>query len=322
MPRPQRIEFEGAWYLIENQGYDGNQIFEATEDAQIFKDLLEEITSIFGIEIYAYALLDDRFYLVIHTPKAQLSRAMRHLNGIYTQRYNKAHDYEGPVFAGRFHSLVFDPAQYLTDMVVYVNSRCVEFGLSPKASDYPHCSHPAYMRERERPTWLHCEKVTAGLGFIKALANAKFNRMVTQGPSQSFVDLLENERSILGNKDFKEQVRYHGLMQDKRTQKKSKTQTQSTAQEILDFVASAYEVPVKQIKSSQSGVSNEARNMAVYQLRQVGGFPQKEIARVLNSSNPYTVAKVLQRFNERIETDVELAELAKEISDDLRQRVS
>ena len=37
---------------------------------------------------HAYCLMDNHYHLMIETPDANLSRGMRQLNGIYTQKYN------------------------------------------------------------------------------------------------------------------------------------------------------------------------------------------------------------------------------------------
>jgi len=44
---------------------------------------------------------------MIETPQANLSRGMRQLNGLYTQRFNHAHDRVGHVFQGRFKSISY-----------------------------------------------------------------------------------------------------------------------------------------------------------------------------------------------------------------------
>lgn len=93
------------------------------------------------------------------------------------------------------------------------------------------------------------------------------------------------------------------------------------AKDVLDFVARHYDMPVTDIKRSNSGVQNEARSMAVYQLRAVAGLPQKEIAKVLNSSSGYTVAKTLQRFNDKLADDQELYHEASRLTKNIQSRV-
>lgn len=44
----------------------------------------------------------------METPHANLSRGMRQLNGVYTQRYNLLHGRGGPVFQGRYKAHVIE----------------------------------------------------------------------------------------------------------------------------------------------------------------------------------------------------------------------
>ena len=42
-----------------------------------------------------------------------LSRVMRHVNGIYTQRFNRRHRRDGTLFRGRYKAIVIDADEYL-----------------------------------------------------------------------------------------------------------------------------------------------------------------------------------------------------------------
>lgn len=322
MPRPQRIEFPGAWYLVENTAANDVTLFQDDDDYQGFLDLLEEMSRIFSVEVHGYCLLDDQIYLLLHTPQGELSRAMRHLNGVYTQRYNQAWGKQGAVFRGRYKSLVIDPEKHLMDVLVYIHSRAVDAGFTAKASDYRWSSHRGYVKEKHKPGWLTVETLLKPLGFIRAFAVSKLNKLVAYGISEDLQQSLKRERTILGSLGFKEQVKALNTHENKRkTTKIDESKNTVTANEILDFVSFAYKVPVEDIRQSQSGVQNEARSMAVYQLRTVAGMPQKEIARVLNSSSGYTVAKTLQRFNDRLVEDSELAKMAANLTETIQEQV-
>lgn len=50
-----------------------------------FLDLLNEITILFGVKIHSYCLMDNHYHLLLETPHSNLSKAMRHLNGLYNE---------------------------------------------------------------------------------------------------------------------------------------------------------------------------------------------------------------------------------------------
>ena len=89
MSRPLRIEFPNAWCHVMNRGAGYRNIFYNDTHRMLFLDLLSQITKMFRVEIHGFCLMDNHYHLLMHTPEGKLQRAMRHLNGVYTQRYNR-----------------------------------------------------------------------------------------------------------------------------------------------------------------------------------------------------------------------------------------
>lgn len=58
--------------------------------------------------------------MIEETPEGNLSKGMRQLNGVYTQRFNKRHDRVGHVFQGRYKSIVVDKEKYLLEVSRYI----------------------------------------------------------------------------------------------------------------------------------------------------------------------------------------------------------
>ena len=76
MARPLRLEFEGAWYHVMNRGAGRRDIFLDDGHRERFLDLLGELLERFGVETHAYCLMDNHYHLLLHTPEANLSRAI------------------------------------------------------------------------------------------------------------------------------------------------------------------------------------------------------------------------------------------------------
>ncbi|MDY6857530.1 MAG: transposase, partial [Thermodesulfobacteriota bacterium] len=89
MARPLRIEYPGAWYHVMNRGRRAEKIFHDRNDYQSFVELLEESSEMWNIRIAAYCLMTTHYHILVQTPDANISRSMRHINGVYTQRFNK-----------------------------------------------------------------------------------------------------------------------------------------------------------------------------------------------------------------------------------------
>ena len=57
---------------------------------------------------------------MMETPLANLSKGMRQLNGVYTQRFNQCHGRVGRVYQGRFKAIHVDKDSYLLDLSRYI----------------------------------------------------------------------------------------------------------------------------------------------------------------------------------------------------------
>ena len=87
MPRPIRIEYENAFYHVMNRGRSRQMIFHDQRYYEAFLNTLAETSHRFQSIIHAYCLMGNHYPILISTPKANLGRIMRHVNGVYTQRY-------------------------------------------------------------------------------------------------------------------------------------------------------------------------------------------------------------------------------------------
>jgi len=61
---------------------------------------------------------------------ANLSRYMRHINGLYTQYFNRTYKSDGQLFRGRYKSIVIDGDSYLLELVRYIHHNPLNAGLA------------------------------------------------------------------------------------------------------------------------------------------------------------------------------------------------
>jgi len=127
-----------------NRGAGRQMIFVQDTHREIFLELLREIHEMFEVETHAYCLMDNHYHLLLRTPQGNLSRAMRHLNGVYTQRYNRIQKTDGPLYRGRYKAILIDVDAYLlnavfvkiVDRFYYAISCCLASLFSPGLSGF------------------------------------------------------------------------------------------------------------------------------------------------------------------------------------------
>lgn len=63
--------------------------------------------------------MTNHYHLLIETPEGSLSAGMRQLNGVYTQRFNRARGRVGHVFQGRFKAILVEQDAYLLELALH-----------------------------------------------------------------------------------------------------------------------------------------------------------------------------------------------------------
>jgi REP element-mobilizing transposase RayT len=62
----------------------------------------------FQATAHAYCLMGNHYHVVMQTHRPNLSRLMRHFNGVYTLRYKRRHGRVSHLFQGRFKAMLVD----------------------------------------------------------------------------------------------------------------------------------------------------------------------------------------------------------------------
>ncbi len=325
MPRSLRIEYPGAWYHIMNRGLGRRSIFASNKDRETFLKLLGDISETFQIEVHAYSLMSNHYHLLIHTPEGKLSRAMRHLNGVYTQIYNKRSRTDGPLFRGRYKSLLVDSDEYLLELVRYIHLNPVEARLCVHPRGHAWTSHLAYLNGAKRPEWLRTEEVLSRFSAEEKKALYELDQFVCAGVSARFKKTLNEQPFIIGDKGFQDwiyrnfgdpKIRIKQIALKRRT-----AQVTPKVRQILENVAFAFNTTVSEIRQYQSGKKNEARAMAVYLTRQITGIKHAELARWMNARNEQAIAKSQQRFVARLEREKQLRSMTAQVKDHILSTV-
>lgn len=311
MSRPLRVEYPGAWYHVMNRGLARKPIVRSDKDRHLFLDLVGETSQIFGIQVHAYSLMDNHYHLLVHTPQAGLSRAMRHLNGLYTQKINRIWKSDGPLFRGRYKALLVESDEYLLELVRYIHLNPVEAGLCVKPISHPWSSHRAYLEKDKRPGWLFVDEVLGRFGSREKQAMNEMARFIEAGVPRKFREDLMNKRVILGTKGFCEWV-YHNFIDQEKDEiplKDRKPNPKVKVRWILDHVSHAYNMPIATLRSGCAGVKNEGREMAVYLARHLSGLSQRDIAKWFGFKDSNAVAQMQYRFKSRLESDKKLRQV-------------
>ena len=181
MARPLRIEYEGAVYHVTSRGDDRRGIFLEDADRVSFLGILGDAVERFGWICHAYCLMTNHYHLLIETPNANLSRGMRHLNGVYTQRFNRAHGRVGHVMQGRFKSIVVEKESYLLELARYVVLNPVRAEMVRRVRDWKWSSYRATAGQEDPLPFLTIKWLLSQFGANPVDAVASYRKFVREG---------------------------------------------------------------------------------------------------------------------------------------------
>jgi putative transposase len=202
MSRPLRIEFAGGLYHVTSRGDGREAIFLGEEDRHLFLGVLSELVPDFNWAVHAYCLMDNHYHLLIETPDGNLSKGMRQLNGVYTQRFNRQHGRVGHVFQGRYKAIIVQKESYLLELARYVVLNPVRARMVRSPAEWPWSSYRATAGLCEAPFWLATDWLLSAFSARRSEAVARYAAFVAEGKHQPGLwEKLKNQ-IFLGSEVF------------------------------------------------------------------------------------------------------------------------
>jgi len=314
MSRPLRIEYPDAWYHIMNRGRRYEAIFENKNDYSIFLDLLQETIEIFHIKVSAFCLMQNHYHLLIQTPEANISRSMRHINGVYTQRFNKIHGYDGHLFRGRYKSILIDADSYLLQVMRYIHRNPITSGLTENLN-YTWSSHKAYLSEAKKWNWVSRDKILNMLSVNKALQKIVYRDFVKESDNDDFSAIYKKRKlpAILGNETFLELIKDRYFNKKKHIEVPESRLLAPEKDKIMSVVCTEYKVSLSDLRISKRGQLNEARNVTMYLMRHLRGDTLRVICKEFGLKKDSSAGSIIDRVKKQIIKDKQLRNKVAEI---------
>lgn len=297
MTRPLRIEFENAWYHVMNRGTARCPTFTRDEHRDMFLNLLSESKEMFGIEIHGYCLMGNHYHLLMRTPEANLSRTMRHIDGVYTQRYNRSERRDGPLFRGRYKAIVIDADSYLVAVSRYIHRNPIDARLCEELSDYPWSSYPAFVEKVPKPSFLTIDEI---LRYCYPPGIESYRTFVENPLLPSLREYYESKRvaPILGGKAFRTFVMmrsqigtYHPEIPQIRRQIK-----RPSVRQVIESTGIVFGYPHESLLAARRGRGNIPRRAAMYVARKKFGHRLMDIADAFSLTSYSSVSSAVHKF--------------------------
>lgn len=280
MARPLRIEFPGAIYHVTSRGNAQASIFLDDIDRSTFLSILGLTLRRFNVICHAYCLMTNHFHLLLETPDANLSKAMRQFNSVYTQTFNRRHGRVGHVLQGRFKSIVIDREAYLLELCRYIVLNPVRAGMVKEPGKYLWSSYRATAGLRKKPDFLAVDWILEQFGIDRVQARKEYRLFVKAGlDSESPWNDLKGQ-CLLGDEPFLEKL--YPLLKDK-----------SAFKEIPRVQRFADRPALEDIL--QGAEDREQRDAAIRKACHVYGYTQTHVA-AATGLHYSTVSKIIRKI--------------------------
>ena len=183
MPRQPRLDTPGALHHVIGRGIDGLKIFDYRKDREDFLVRLKDLCERKALSVYAWALMDNHFHILIRTGKLPLSDSMRKLLTGYVVNYNRRHNRYGHLFQNRYKSILCEDDPYLLELTRYIHLNPLRAGIVKNIKElrgYQWCGHSTIIGIIERE-WQDRESILAYFGKSRKKAIEKYERFIEEG---------------------------------------------------------------------------------------------------------------------------------------------
>jgi len=291
-----------------NRGRKSESIFQRREDYLCFIDLLIETAEMWNLRVGAYCLMSSHYHLLIQTPNANLSRCMRHLGGVYTQRFNRTHLIDGQLFRGRYKAILIEEESYLLELVRYIHRNPLEAGVVDRLDKYQWSSHKGYLSSAKKWDWLYKDFVLSLFSNVKADSLKGYKAFISKETPEQIYQVLgrRNLPSVLGTEGFIEHIKGEFFEKKRHREIPESKFLAPDANRIKEEVCKVFDVARSELYESRRGHSNQPRNVAMYLLRTLRGDTLEEIRREFNMNRYSSVSSVVQRMSANISEDRQL----------------
>lgn len=147
MPSKACIDFKNGIYHIYNRGVNKQNIFCDDKDRWYFINLCKRVHVKYDVEFFAFCLMGNHYHLFMHTPQANLSKAMKYIDERFSKYFIKKYKTDkksGHTFMGPYGRRIVQTDRYASTLLAYIHNNPFKDGFVKHPADYKWSSYNYY----------------------------------------------------------------------------------------------------------------------------------------------------------------------------------
>ncbi|MEW6184746.1 MAG: transposase [Thermodesulfobacteriota bacterium] len=288
-----------------NRGRRKEEIFTEGNDYRLFLETLKESAGLFNVKVAAYCLMSNHYHLLLHTPDGNLSRFMRQIDGIYTQRFNRVHHYDGQLFRGRYKSILVEADSYLLELVRYIHKNPLRSGLSNDFNDYEWSSHQGYLSHAKRWDWLYKEFPLSMLSKDRKDGRRAYIKFLLADEGDRILQIFQKNKlpSILGKVDYVNWVKNLFFEKKMHIEVPDSKLLAPDKERIQELVCRTYGITKEELSRSKRGTFNEPRGVAIFLTRTIRADGLLDICQDYNLKKYSSASSIIENIKKKLLKD-------------------
>jgi putative transposase len=205
---------------------------------------------------------------------------MRHLNGVYTQRFNLHYRQSGHLFQGRYKAILVQRDLYLTELARYIVLNPVRAGMVRAAKDWRWSSYRATAGLSEGVSWLSTDWLLSTFAAKQSKAIRLYRRFVAEGKKQPKPWERLSHQVYLGDQKFVEKMRNQV----------------SEGRDLSEIPSSQKNTCVETLREYERNAKN--RNIAICNAYASGGYSMKQVGEYFGLHYSW-VSRIISKANNK-----------------------
>lgn len=325
MSRALRLNVPDGIYHVTARGLERRRIVRDDLDRQRWTQLLDRVATRRGWRVYAWALMDNHYHVFLRVPRSDLSEGMHYLNSTYATVFNRKHQRCGPLFQGRFKSVLVQTDYHYWELTRYVHLNPVRAKLIDDAASYRWSSCALYFGTKLAPSWLAWEDILFEHGNCLETAQEAYRRFLWEGLEQeapSPLDVAEIS-SLLGKPAFiarmKDCLRSNSDSKD--IPDADRLHRLFHPDDVVSAVCTVLETDHEQVlRKGRHG--NKPRWIALYLCSSRTRYSYRDLGRYFGGASGQAVRTVVEKAEQTIRHDLKLKEQVWTVQQELNKRLN